>query len=514
MKKIDIFDTTLRDGEQAPGATMTVGEKLEIARQLEKLNVDVIEAGFPIASPGDFEAVKKVAETIKGRTIAALSRAVSKDIEIAAKALEKAEKPRIHTFIATSPIHMKYKLKMEEDEVVRRAIEAVTLAKKYVDDVEFSAEDAGRSELSFLYRIFEEVIKAGATVINIPDTVGYKLPDEFGNFVKSIKQNTVGIEKAKISVHCHNDLGLAVANSLAAIKAGAEQVECTINGIGERAGNAAMEELVMILRTRPDQFEKIYTEIKTKQFYNASKIVEGITGFQIAKNKAIVGRNAFRHESGIHQDGVLKERSTYEILTPEDIGISVDNIVLGKHSGRHAFKSKLEKLGYSLSKEELENLYVKFLEIADRIKEVKEADIRALVEGERTLPEAKQYKLSHVSVTSGTQVPYAVVALIREGEEYIETSIGDGPVDATYQAIDKIVKRKHKLLDYNIKATGESKDTLGEARVIVQTEGMKRYSGAGASTDVIEASVKAYLNAINKILAYEEEVYMKDEIQS
>lgn len=507
MRKIDIFDTTLRDGEQAPGATMTVKEKLDVARQLEKLNVDVIEAGFPVASPGDFEAVKLIASEIKGRTIAALARAVNKDIEIAAKALENAQKPRIHTFIATSPIHMKHKLKMDEDEVVRRAVEAVKLSKKYVNDVEFSAEDAGRSELRFLYRIFEEVIKAGATVINVPDTVGYKMPDEFGEFIKSIKKNTIGIEKAKLSVHCHNDLGLAVANSLAAIKAGADQIECTINGIGERAGNAAMEELVMILRTRKDQFEDIYTEINAKQFYNASKIVEKITGFEISKNKAIVGRNAFRHESGIHQDGVLKERSTYEILTPEDIGISVDNIVLGKHSGRHAFKVKLEQLGYILNKEEIENLYEKFLNVVDRIKEVKEADIRALVEGERTLSEEKQYKLVYVSVTSGTQVPHAVVKLNKDGIDYIETSIGDGPVDATYKAIDKIIKRNNRLIDYSVKATGETKETLGEARIVIETEKKKKYSGAGASTDVIEASVKAYLNAINKIFAYEEEVY-------
>ncbi len=501
MRKIDIFDTTLRDGEQAPGATMSIEEKLELALQLEKLNVDVIEAGFPIASPGDFEAVKRIAETVKGRTIAGLARAVSKDIETAAKALEKAEKPRIHTFIATSPIHMEHKLKMDEDQVVARAIEAVNYAKKYVQDVEFSAEDAGRSELPFLYKIFEEVIKAGATVINVPDTVGYKLPDEFGRFIKLIKENVKNIDKAKISVHCHNDLGLAVANSIAAIQNGADQVECTINGIGERAGNASMEEIIMILKTRKNEFNGVYTDINTKQFFITSKMVERFSGFEVAKNKAIVGKNAFLHESGIHQDGVLKERSTYEIMTPEDIGIKVDNIVLGKHSGRHAFKVKLKEMGYELPESLLEGLYEKFLETADRIKELKEEDIRAIVEGERNYSE-EGYELLAVSAVSGTKLPSAAVKLKKENQEFIESSAGDGPVDAVYKCIDKITGTESVLLDYSIKSTSELKESLGEAKVRIQGQ-KSNYLGIGTSTDIIEASAKAYLNAVNKMIKAE-----------
>lgn len=504
MRKIEIFDTTLRDGEQAPGATMSVSEKIELALQLEKLNVDIIEAGFPIASPGDFDAVKQIAEIIKGREVAALARAVSKDIETAAKALEKAERPRIHTFIATSPIHMKYKLKMEEDEVIARAVEAVSYAKKYVNSVEFSAEDAGRSELSFLYRVFQAVIDAGATVINVPDTVGYKLPDEFGRFIKSIRENVKNIDKAKISVHCHNDLGLAVANSIAAIQNGADQVECTINGIGERAGNASMEELVMILKTRKDLLSGVYSDINTKQFYSTSRLVERLSGFDIAKNKAIVGKNAFLHESGIHQDGVLKERSTYEIMSPEDIGITVDNIVLGKHSGRHAFKVKLSQMGYELSSEEIEKNYEKFLEIADRMKNVKEEDIRALVEDNKKHFEP-EYELSYISVVSGGKIPSAVVSLIRHGQEQTEAAVGDGPVDAAYKAVDKIVNLKCELLDYSIKSTSETKETLGEAKVKIKGE-KTSYIGTGISTDIIEASVKAYINAINKMINNERDV--------
>ena len=501
MRKIEIFDTRLRDGEQAPGATMSVSEKVELALQLEKLNVDIIEAGFPVASPGDFEAVEQIAKLIKGREVAALARAVSKDIEIAAKALEKAEKPRIHTFIATSPIHMKYKLKMCEDEVIARAIEAVSFAKKFVNIVEFSAEDAGRSELPFLYKIFEEVINAGATVINVPDTVGYKLPDEFGKFIASIKSGVKNIEKAKISVHCHNDLGLAVANSLAAIQNGADQVECTINGIGERAGNASMEELVMILKTRKDLLSGVYTDITTKQFYQTSKLVERLSGFEIAKNKAIVGKNAFLHESGIHQDGVLKERSTYEILSPEDIGISIDNIVLGKHSGRHAFKVKLSQMGYEFTEEEIQKVYERFLLIADKMKTVKEDDIRALVEDTR-VHVTPEYELVHVSVVSGGAIPSAVVRLSHNGEEYTEAEVGDGPIDAAYRAIDKITGKKCELIDYSIKSTSESKETLGEAKVKIK--GAKgNYMGTGTSTDIIEASIKAYINALNKMI-YEE----------
>ena len=501
MKKIEIFDTTLRDGEQAPGATMTVKEKLELAKSLESLNVDVIEAGFPIASPGDFEGVKIIAETIKGRTVAALARATRGDIECAAKALENAEKPRIHTFIATSPVHMEYKLRMDKETVVKKAVEAVKFAKTFVEDVEFSAEDAGRSELPFLYEIFEKVIDAGATIINVPDTVGYKTPKEFGEFIKSIKENVRNIKKVKISVHCHDDLGLAVANSLAAIENGADQIECTINGIGERAGNASLEEITMILKTRQDLYKDFYTDIKIGQIYNISKKVESLSGFDIAKNKAIVGKNAFLHESGIHQDGVLKERSTYEIIKPEDIGRMDDNIVLGKHSGRHAFRVKLEKMGYLLEKEELENMYQNFLEICDRLKQVKEEDIRGLLEGGRDTFE-EGYKLLYINVTSGNQIPNAVIKLEKEGEVYIESAVGDGPIDATYKAINRIINVEATLLDYTIKATSETKETLGEARVRVKGE-KHNYIGIGASTDIIEASAKAYLNAVNKILREE-----------
>ncbi|MGM0508269.1 MAG: 2-isopropylmalate synthase [Fusobacteriota bacterium] len=511
LRKIEIFDTTLRDGEQAPGATMTIQEKVELAKILEDLNVDVIEAGFPIASKGDFKAVKEISETLKKSTVTALARATNKDIEIAAKALKDAVNPRIHTFIATSPIHREFKLRLSKEEIVKKAVKAVKLAKSYVEDVEFSAEDAGRTELPFLYEIFEKVIDAGATVINVPDTVGYKTPKEFGEFIKSIKENVPNIKKAKVSVHCHNDLGLAVANSLAAIDNGADQVECTLNGIGERAGNASMEEIVMILATRKDLYKDIYTDIKTEKIYNASKKVELVSGFDIAKNKPIVGKNVFLHESGIHQDGVLKERTTYEIMSPESIGRNVDNIVLGKHSGRHAFEVKLKKLGYNLVKEEFERMYQKFLDVCDNLKEVNEEDIRAIIEGERSTVE-KIYALDYVSVTSGSMYPNAVIRLTKDEKEYMETSTGDGPVDAAYKAIDKIINSGCTLIDYKIKATSEKKETLGEARVKIK--GNKyNFLGIGTSTDIIEASIKAYLNAINKMLVVENaERGEKDEV--
>ncbi|HPV02687.1 MAG TPA: 2-isopropylmalate synthase, partial [Clostridiales bacterium] len=401
--RIKIFDTTLRDGEQTPGVSLNIQEKVEIARQLARLGVDIIEAGFAISSPGDFMAVKTVAENVKGPVIASLSRAVEKDIDRAWEALQNAENPRIHTFIATSDIHMKYKLKMTEEQVLERAVAMVKYAKKYCSDVEFSAEDASRTRTEFLYRVLEEVIKAGATVVNIPDTVGYAMPEEFGRLIKGIKENVRGIEKVDISVHCHNDLGLAVANSLAAIMNGATQVECTINGMGERAGNASMEEIIMGIQTRKDFYGELQHNIDTRQIYRTSKLVSKLTGVNLQPHKAIVGKNAFAHESGIHQHGVLAERSTYEIMTPESIGLSTNRIVLGKLSGRHAFEERLKEMGYNLSPEEITKAFEKFKELADKKKNVTDRDIEALI-GEKVSEVEEVYRLDSFQINSGNRV--------------------------------------------------------------------------------------------------------------
>lgn len=497
--RIKIFDTTLRDGEQTPGVSLNIQEKLEIARQLAKLGVDIIEAGFAIASPGDFMAVKTIAENVKGVSVASLSRAVEKDIDKAWEALRNAESPRIHTFIATSDIHLKYKLKMTEDQVLERAVAMVKYAKKYCGDVEFSAEDASRTRIEFLYRILEEVIKAGATVVNIPDTVGYASPEEFGLIIKGIKENVKGIDKTDISVHCHNDLGLAVANSLAAVRNGATQVECTINGLGERAGNASMEELIMGLHTRKDYYGEITHNIDTKQIYRTSKLVSSLTGVALPPNKAIVGANAFAHESGIHQHGVLAEKSTYEIMTPESIGLSQNRMVLGKLSGRHAFEERLREMGYNLTTEEITTAFEKFKVLADKKKTVTDRDIEALV-GEKVSEVEEVYKLDSFQINSGNKViATATVSMFRNGEPVTEAATGDGPVNAAFKAIERTVGFEMELQDYSLKGVTEGTDALGEATVRVMKDN-KVYVGRGVSTDVIEASVKAYINAINRVV--------------
>jgi 2-isopropylmalate synthase len=494
--KIIIFDTTLRDGEQSPGASLTPQGKLEIAYQIAKLGVDVIEAGFPVSSPGDFDSVREVAKKIKGPIICGLARCMKKDIEAAGNALRPARKGRIHVFLATSKIHMKYKLKKAEDEIIRLAIEGVSYARKFCDNIEFSPEDASRSEREFLYRVIEEVIKAGATTINIPDTVGYAMPDEFGSLIRAIKNNVPNVEKAVISVHCHNDLGLGVANSLAAVKNGAGQVECTINGIGERAGNASLEEIVMGIEVRKDLFN-FTTGIDKREIYKTSRLVSKLTGIPVQPNKAVVGQNAFAHESGIHQDGVLKKSITYEIMKPQDVGFAGTKLVLGKHSGRHAFSERLKALGYRLKENELNQAFAKFKILADKKKEVFDEDLATIVEDEiKTIPEI--YHLEDFKVTSGISiVPAAVIKLKRDKKIFEAASSGDGPVDACYKAIDKIVGLKRRLLDYTIHSVTSGKDALGEVIIRIEVK-KKEISGRGASTDIIEASIKAYLNAINK----------------
>lgn len=495
--RIIIFDTTLRDGEQTPGVNLTAAEKLEIAKQLARLGVDVIEAGFPITSPGDTKAVATIAESVEGPVIAGLARTNRADIERAWEAVKHAKKPRIHTFIATSEVHMKYKLRKTPEEVIAMTKDAVSFARSLCDDVEFSAEDATRSDPEFLYRVFEEAIAAGATTINVPDTVGYTTPNEFRSLIADIKKNVRGIDKVVISVHCHDDLGLAVANSLAAIEMGATQVECTINGLGERAGNTALEEVVMALRTRRDHFHRT-TDIVTEQIYRTSRLVSGLTGITVQPNKAIVGANAFAHQSGIHQDGVLKQRSTYEIMTPESIGLPSSRIVLGKVSGRHAFQKRLEELGYSVSREEVDRLFIKFKEMADRKKDISDRDIEAIVENTLyTVPE--EFVLVYHHISSGNQtVPTATVRIARGDKIVEEASSGDGPIDALFKAIDRVTGLGPKLVDYSLKAVTSGKDALGEATLKVE-HADKVYSGRGVSPDVIEASAKAYLTAMNRI---------------
>ncbi len=497
--RIKIFDTTLRDGEQTPGVNLNIHEKLEIARQLEKLGVDVLEAGFPIASQGDFEAVKAVAQNIKNVRIASLCRAVEKDIDRAWEAVQYAEMPRIHTFIATSEIHLKYKLKMTEEEVLQRSIAMVKHAKKYCEDVEFSAEDASRTRVEFLYKVIEEVIKAGANVVNIPDTVGYATPSEFGSLIKNIKNNVGNIDKADISVHCHNDLGLAVANSLAAISNGATQIECTVNGLGERAGNASLEEIIMGITTRKD-FYNIDHKIDTKQIYKTSKLTVSLSGVNVQPNKAVVGANAFAHESGIHQHGVLSEKSTYEIMTPESIGLTQNRMVLGKLSGSHAFEERLKELGYNLKQEEIQTAFEKFKSLADKKKEVSDRDIEALVK-EKVSEIPETFVLESFQISSGNKViSSSVISLRRNGNVITEAATGDGPVDAAFNAVDRAVGFGMELEEYGLRAVTEGKDALGEVTVRVYKDG-SHFIGRGVSTDVIEASVKAYLNAINRAVS-------------
>ncbi|GAB6169725.1 2-isopropylmalate synthase [Clostridium carnis] len=496
-KRIYIFDTTLRDGEQTPGVSLNPQEKLEIAKQLEALGVDVIEAGFPIASNGDFEAVKLIAQNIKESTVNALARANKSDIDRAYEAIKYAPKKRIHTFLATSDIHMKYKLNMTEDEVLEKATSMVAYAKTLVDEVEFSPEDGSRTRKEFLYRVLESVIDAGADIVNIPDTVGYSTPEEFGLLIKGIKENVKNIDKAIVSVHCHNDLGLAVANSLAAIENGARQVECAVNGLGERAGNAALEEIVMALRTRKDIYG-YETNINTERIYRVSSLVSHFTGITVQPNKAIVGANAFAHESGIHQHGVLKNRETYEIMTPESVGFKTNNMVLGKHSGRHAFEDRLNTLGYELSKEQVNDAFLKFKDLADRKKEVSDRDIEALVNQGVVIIE-DVYKLINFNVTTGNNIEStATVKVAYNGKEKVEAACGEGPVDSLFNALERAIDISPKLNDYSIKAITSGTDALGEVRVKMSLNN-KNVLGIGVSTDVIEASLMAYMNAINKL---------------
>lgn len=497
MERLIIFDTTLRDGEQAPGAALNQKEKVEIASALADLGVDVIEAGFPVSSKGDFEAVAAVAKNVKGPVMCGLARAINKDIDTAYRAVRYSKKPRIHVFLATSKIHMKHKLKKAEDEILRLAVASVKYAKKLCPDIEFSPEDASRSERSFLFKVIEEVIKAGATTINIPDTVGYAVPVEYGSLIAAIRENVPNIGKAVISVHCHNDLGLAVSNSLEAVRNGARQVECTVNGIGERAGNASLEEIVMAIDTRKDIFANLETGIKKSEIYKTSRLVSKLTGFVIAPNKAIVGANAFRHESGIHQDGVLKERSTYEIIKPQDVGFYGLGLVLGKHSGRHAFNERLKSLGFHLNKAQLNKAFMRFKQLADKKKNIFDDDLMAIVEEEIRIIKPL-WQLVSFQVDSGTQIiPKATVRLKCRNKSFEESSSGDGPVDACFKAVDKITGVKGELLDYRLEAVTRGKDALGEVSLRIKLK-TRIYSGRGSSTDIIEASILAYLNAVNK----------------
>lgn len=498
MSRIFVFDTTLRDGEQSPGVNLNVEGKIEIATQLARLRVDVIEAGFPVASPGDFAAVKAVAAQVEGPVIAALARATEKDIDRAWEALKYARKPRIHTFIATSPVHMRCKLRKSPDEVLSMGVEAVRYARSLANDVEFSAEDAARSDRGFLCEVFAAVIEAGATVINIPDTVGYSTPREFADLVSYVRAHTAGIHKAIISVHCHDDLGLAVANSLAAVTAGATQVECTINGLGERAGNAALEEVVMALKTRQDYFG-VSLDIDTRHIYRTSRLVSTLTGVFVQPNKAVVGDNAFAHESGIHQDGILKERTTYEIMAPESIGLPESRLVLGKHSGRHAFNERLKALGYSLSREEMERAFSRFTDLADKKKQVSDRDVEAIIEDELVATPAF-FELQYVHVISGNHAVPTATVRVKSGDTIVEkAACGDGPVDAVYKAVDAATGIQTHLVSYSLNAVTGGKDALGEATVRVKDNG-NMYVGRGTSTDVIEASAKAYVQAINKVV--------------
>jgi 2-isopropylmalate synthase len=491
----------LRDGEQSPGASMTREEKVRIAKALERMRVDVIEAGFPIASVGDFEAVKAVADTIKDSTICGLARALDKDIDRAGEALKGANSSRIHTFIATSPIHMKMKLRMEPDQVVEQAVAAVKRARQYTDNVEFSAEDAGRSELDFLCRIFEAVIDAGATTLNVPDTVGYNMPQQFGDTIRQLRERIPNADKAVFSVHCHNDLGLAVANSLSAVMSGARQVECTINGLGERAGNASLEEIVMAVKTRRDVFE-CDSNIDTTQIVPTSRLVSSITGFAVQPNKAIVGANAFAHESGIHQDGVLKSRETYEIMRAEDVGWSANRMVLGKHSGRNAFKTRLQELGVTFESEvDLNTAFMRFKELADKKHEIYDDDLQALVTETNLEAENERVKLVALKVCSETgETPDAAVTLKVDGEEKHGASTGGGPVDAAFKAIEAIVDSGTELQLYSVNNITSGTDSQGEVTVRLE-HGGRIVNGQGADTDIVIASAKAYINALNKIMA-------------
>lgn len=505
--KLIIFDTTMRDGEQSPGASMTRDEKIKIAQSLEKMRVDVIEAGFPVASPGDFESVQAVARVVTTSTVCALARTNDADIDRAAEALKPAVSSRIHTFIATSPIHMQKKLRMQPDEVVEQAVKAVRRARNYTDDVEFSPEDAGRSELDFLCRVIEAVIDAGATTVNIPDTVGYSVPDQFGDTIRQLMEKVPNADKAIFSVHCHNDLGMAVANSLSAVLNGARQVECTINGLGERAGNAALEEIVMAVRTRQDVFP-CDTELDATEIMNCSRLVSNITGFPVQPNKAVVGANAFAHEAGIHQDGIIKSRDTYEIMRAQDVGLKTNRLVLGKHSGRNALRARLKEIGIKFDSDEaLNETFKRFKELADKKHEIFDEDLQALVADSLHDPEVEQVKLIYMKVLSETgETPVADVTLLMDGQEKPGHAEGDGPVDAVFKAIETVVKSGSQLQLYSVNSITGGTDSQGEVTVRIDKDG-RVINGRGADTDIVVASAKAYINAINKALSYVERAH-------
>jgi len=499
QEQILIFDTTLRDGEQSPGASLTVSEKLTIAEQLARLRVDAIEAGFPVSSQAQFDGVRLIAGQVKGPAIVALARCIDADIDAAWEALKGAERPRIHVFVATSRIHMEKKFRKSEEEILAMAVAGVRRAKSCCREVEFSPEDSSRTGVDFLLRIVEAAIDAGATSINIPDTVGFAMPEQFGALIRTVHEKVPNMARAVLSVHCHNDLGMAVANTLAAIRNGAGQVEVTVNGVGERAGNASLEEVVMALKTRADFYQKS-TGIETREIMRTSKLVSSLMGIPVQPNKAIVGANAFAHESGIHQDAVIKDAATYEIMTPQEIGLSSNAIVLGRHSGRHGLKNRLSELGYALQPAELDVIYQRFLEIADRKKEVYDEDLLALMSAE-TGETAETWKLDYFHILSGNKtVPTATVVLRRGEESLQEAAVGDGPVDAAYNALNRIVDLPVTLQDYNLRGVTGGKEAVGEVVVRVRHQGTT-WLGRGASTDIIEASIRAYLNALNRILA-------------
>ncbi|MCL6088474.1 MAG: 2-isopropylmalate synthase [Actinobacteria bacterium] len=501
-QKIYIFDTTLRDGEQAPGMHLNVKEKLEIAYQLQKLNVDVIEAGFPISSKSDFDAVKEISKVIRDKSIAALARANFKDIDAAGEALKGASNPVIHTFISSSDIHLKYQLNKSRQEVLEIAAQSVKKCREYTDNIEFSAMDATRSDRQYLAQMYEIAIKNGATVINVPDTVGYALPLEYSSLIEYLMDNVRGIENVIVSVHCHDDLGLAVANSILAADKGARQIECSVNGIGERAGNAAIEEIALIIDTRKKNLN-FYTDINIREIAKTSNLVTSLTGYMIAPNKAIVGKNAFSHEAGIHQDGMLKDRSTYEILKPEDIGLSSSKLILGKHSGRHAFVKRLEDLGFNLNEVEIEKAFERFKSLAEKKGAINDNDLKAIVQDEIS-EIAEYFKLNYYHILSGTNIKStSTVGIEIKGKLFEAVHFGDGPVDASFKAIDQITKINTKLIDYSIEAVSEGKDAIGAVKIIVASNGME-IPGRGISTDIIEASIKAYINAMNRIIENQE----------
>ena len=497
MEKIFIFDTTLRDGEQSPGAALNTEEKIQIARQLSRLNVDVIEAGFPISSPGDFEAVQKIAREVKGPEICGLARALEEDIGRCWEAVKDAQKPRIHTFIGTSDIHIKGQLRKTREEVLGMTENAVKIARSLCEKVEFSPMDATRTDRNYLMEVISCAIESGANIINIPDTVGYSMPEEFADLIFFVKEKIP--EKIILSVHCHDDLGMATANSLSAVVKGARQIECTINGLGERAGNAPLEEIVMAIKTRNDFLEKFYTDVDSKKIYATSRLVSKSTGMEVSPNKAIVGKNAFSHSSGIHQDGVIKETLTFEIMNPQDIGIPENKFVLSPRSGRNALKHQLKEMGYDVTKEQLKEIYKRFLDLADKKKEITDADLEAIIRDEfGVIP--KTFVFESLQIMSGSEIIPTATIVLKNGEETLtDTAYGDGPVDAVYKAIDRVTDVKIELLDYSIRAVTSGKDAIGEVTVRIKDNG-RTFTGYGASTDIIEASAKAYIAAINRML--------------